>query len=126
MRVAIASCMTVAALLCGCGNDTDSFAQAGANIEQNTKGAVHYVGTEKAPNGGYILEFKTSSPALMAKQNGDTDPTAFATNQRMARVWKLAGCTPEVKAAGVDQNAPSVVAKLTNENGDTQFAAFCL
>ena len=79
--------------------DLDSYSQTvvaatGGNISNPTPAQK----TGDKPMLSYVVKFHTSDPALMAKEDGDTNKISYAFNGALQEAWSRRFCTPQLKS----------------------------
>ena len=74
----------------------------------------------------YVIKFHTSDPALMSKDDGDTNQASYAFNSALTEAWGRRFCTKQLKGIMKDQGVFLVSGHLLDTKGDIQSLSSCM
>jgi len=73
----------------------------------------------------FVLKFRTDNPALLAKDNADSNKAAYESNLRNTEAWQARFCAGVLKAIMRHHDIFLVSGHLLDDRGNTQAIAPC-
>jgi len=74
----------------------------------------------------YVIKFRTSDPALMSKDDGDTNQASYAFNSALTEAWSRRFCTKQLKGIMKGQGVFLVSGHLLDTKGGIQSLSSCM
>ena len=113
------------------GPTTEQFLDIYANAlvtatDQNIFDPTPATKTGDKPMLSYVIKFHTADPALMSKDDGDTNQASYAFNSALTEAWGRRFCTKQLKTIMKGQEVFLVSGHLLDTKGNIQSLSSCM